>query len=68
MDKSFKEIIRDCDNKNTQWGTRSLCIEPSLYYEQVKRYLDIFPKKKVKILFFEDLKRNPGKVVKDVYR
>lgn len=33
-------------------------ITRSLYYRQVKRYLDIFPKNQVKIMFYDDLIEN----------
>lgn len=64
--KSIFKLKEDYNFKDAKYGTRSLCLEFSSYYEQVKRYLDIFPKKNVKILFFEDLKKNPKKVVKEV--
>lgn len=66
--ESIKELVKKDDNKNAVWGTRSLCLESSEYYKQVKRYLKIFPKKNIKIFFFEDLKKNPEKFVKKVYR
>ncbi len=38
-------------------------VELGFYYAQVKRYLDVFGKNKVLILFNEDLKNNPEQVM-----
>jgi hypothetical protein len=37
------------------------------YYEQVKRYLEVFDAKQVKILFYEDIVRDIQKVVRELY-
>ncbi len=42
-------------------------VELGLYYEQVKRYLEIFGKEQVKIYFQEDLKNNTDEVIEDLY-
>jgi len=39
-----------------------------MYYEQIKRYLDIFPRKNILILYFYDLKKNPEKVMERIFR
>ena len=41
--------------------------EIGLYYQQVKRYLDLFGKDNVKIIFTEDMKKNAAQVVKELY-
>ncbi len=40
--------------------------EQGLYYEQVKEYMDVFGKKKVKVILFRDLARNSADVIKDI--
>jgi len=42
-------------------------VELGLYYEQVKRYLDIFGKEQVKIYLQEDLRNKSEKVILDLY-
>lgn len=37
------------------------------YYEQLKRYFDVFDRSQVKVLFYEDVIRNIDGVVKDIY-
>lgn len=58
-DKCFDDIIYDFSLKDNTWrGKSHTYIQIGLYFEQIKRFLDIFPKKQVKILLFEDLKKN----------
>lgn len=39
----------------------------SLYYEQLKGYFDLFPHEQIKVLLFDDLKRNNKAFLLDVY-
>ncbi len=41
--------------------------ELGLYYEQVKRYLDVFGTGQVKVLLYDELCANPGLVLHDVF-
>lgn len=41
--------------------------ELGLYYEQVKRYLDVFGTRQVKVLLYDELCANPGLVLHDVF-
>ena len=38
-----------------------------LYYDQVKRYYDIFGREKVAVIIFDDLKSNPVAVIKSLF-
>ncbi|MGI8960180.1 MAG: sulfotransferase [Bryobacteraceae bacterium] len=38
-----------------------------LYYEQVKRYLDIFPRENIHVLFFEDYQRQPAQMLEKLF-
>ncbi len=62
----LKEVIRDYEKPIKGWGITHLYIDLGLYYEQVKRYLDIFPVEQVKIILFEDLKNNFQKVFSEI--
>ncbi len=42
-------------------------VELGLYYNQVKRYIDIFGKDSVKIILNEDLQNDPETTMKDIY-
>lgn len=57
--ESFVGAIKDDMEKTDKgWGKSHLYIELGLYYEQVKRYLEIFPEKQILILMYDDLKNN----------
>lgn len=52
---SFLEALkRDYSSDKKGIGISILYIERGLYYQQVKRYLDLFGKKQVKVLIFEE--------------
>ena len=38
-----------------------------LYSEQIQRYLNLFPRKNIHIILFDDIKKNPEDVVKNLY-
>ncbi|NPB04761.1 MAG: sulfotransferase [Aquificae bacterium] len=57
VNKPFEEAIREIPRY----------VERSLYYEQVKRYLDTFPRENVLILLFDDLKSDPQKFFEKIF-
>jgi len=63
-----KEVINDYNKSQKGWGISHLYIELGLYYEQVKRYLETFPKQNVKIILFDDLKKNIEKTVREIFK
>ena len=64
----FREALdKDISKTDKGWGKSELFIELGLYYEQVKRYLDVFPAEHVKIFLFDDLKRTPEKVIEECF-
>jgi hypothetical protein len=66
---SFRAEVEKDDAKPLHgWGISHGYYEFGLYYEQVKRYLDIFPSFQVKIIFSEDLKTNNREVMLDLFR
>jgi len=42
--------------------------ERGMYYKQVKNYLDLFPKENVFIILMEEIKNNPEKVIRELYK
>ena len=49
------------------WGATSLYLELGLYYEQVKRYLDLFPPHQILIILNEELRHSTEATMKKVY-
>ncbi len=66
--KSFQAAIKaDIERKKKGWGISELFIELGLYYKQIKRYLDHFPARQVKIFLFDDFEKNPEKVIGECF-
>jgi hypothetical protein len=49
------------------WGNAHLYVELGLYFEQVKRYLDVFGPENVKIIFTEEMQTDSGSVIRELY-
>lgn len=65
-DLDFGEAIRaDYNRENKGWGISELFIELGMYYHQLKRYYDMFPENQIKVLLFDDLKKNPSASLRD---
>ncbi len=65
--KSFQELIAERINKkHDKTNEYNFYFDPGFYTEQVKRYLNLFGEKQVKILFFEDFVKDPKKIIKEV--
>ena len=63
----LSEFFEDLQKTEKGWGISHLYLELGLYYEQVKRYLDFFTNKNVKIVLYEDFKSQPEKVLKEIF-
>jgi hypothetical protein len=66
--RSFREQI--CANLrcvNKQIGTAWPFLEYGHYHEQVKRYLNEFPRSQIHISLYEELERAPGLLISDLF-
>ena len=52
---------------NPQYFYNYLYFYSGLYSEQIKRYLDAFPKEQIRIYLLEDLKQDPIGLTKEIY-
>jgi hypothetical protein len=48
---------------NPIWGRDPIFLSGGFYYEQVKRYLDVFPKEQVFICLYDDYKSNAQQII-----
>ncbi len=65
-EKDFlKEVI--IDFKKDDENCKAFYIEQGFYFNQIKRYLDIFGDKNVKIFLFEELITTPKKVLSEIF-
>jgi Sulfotransferase family len=55
--------------RNTQHEFQPLYpfLENGLYYQQVKRYLDVFPREEVRIFLYEDAWQDSARLLRDIF-
>ena len=61
-------IAREFSRKDKHWGISHLYVDLGLYCAQIKRYLDIFPRENILIVFYRDLMISPQKFMEDIFR
>jgi hypothetical protein len=67
VDGDFINNFNNCKVKaNPIWGRDPIFLNGGLYYEQVKRYLTIFPKEQVLICFYDDYKLNAKNTISKI--
>jgi hypothetical protein len=65
----FDKCIFDAFTKaDKAWGVAHLYVDLGLYCEQIRRYLDIFPRKNILIVFYRDLMISPQKFMDDIFK
>jgi hypothetical protein len=64
----IQEIEADDQQAVKGWGANHQYLSIGLYYEQVKRYLDVFPKEQILICWYDEYKKDADKVVKTLFR
>jgi hypothetical protein len=55
------------DNRPHKFALLHPFLDFGLYYEQVKRYMDLFPPTNVRIYLYEDFRRATAKTVADIF-
>lgn len=64
---SFSDAIVDEPRRiKDSWSGIWHYIEAGKYYGQLKRYYDSFPKENIKVIIYEDFKKNPLRVYKEI--
>jgi hypothetical protein len=62
----YEALLDDMNRTDKGWGVSYLYYELGLYADQVRRYLEAFTAERVKILMFEDFRRDPGAVLREL--
>jgi len=66
---SFREQIQsDLRHQGGKFEKAYPILEFGLYYEQVKRYLDLFPKANIRIYLYEQYRAQPAQMMADILR
>jgi hypothetical protein len=62
----YDDLMQDYKTHEKVFGKSVLYVELGMYYEQVKRYFDIFGRHQVKVIIFEEFIQDPVKYVNEV--
>lgn len=66
--RSFqKALARDLEERETGWGISHLYHALGRYADQVERYLQVFARSRVHVLFFEHMRDDPGAALERLY-
>jgi len=69
IDKPFRhQIDASLGARDRTFGKLYPFLEFGSYFEQVKRYLDLFPAENVRIYIYDDYKANPAAIPADLFR
>jgi hypothetical protein len=61
-------LVAERERTSQGWGALWRYAESSLYAARLRRYLETFPADRVKVLIFEDLRRDAARVLRDLWR
>ncbi|MGA7409690.1 MAG: sulfotransferase [Bryobacteraceae bacterium] len=68
LTRSFRQHIELClRNSAPTFGPLRPFLEYGLYYDQVKRYLDFFPREHMRIYLYEEAWRRPPQLLADLF-
>lgn len=57
------KLPREAEDKEIGLGLYRTYLDSGYYYEQIERYLSLFPRENIKVIVFEDLVTKPKKIV-----
>lgn len=65
---SFEQALAEEENRiQKKWAPLWHYKQKGYYYEQLKRYYDIFDRQQIKIYLYEDLQANSTKLIQNIY-
>ncbi|HKD67019.1 MAG TPA: sulfotransferase [Candidatus Binataceae bacterium] len=64
----YDALVEDLNRTNESWALSHFYVGKGQYARQVRRYLDVFARDRVKIVLFDDLKRDPEAEMRDIAR
>jgi len=62
----YDELMQDSKIQERLYGRAQLYVELGMYYEQVKRYFDIFGREQVKVIIFEEFVQHIEQSINEV--
>jgi len=64
MELRYNTVSEDIEQ---ELNLDSIIVRESLYYQQITKYLELFPRENLKFIIYDDIKTNPQKVLVDLY-
>ncbi len=65
---SFEEALQEEENRiQKKWAPLWHYKQKGYYYEQLKRYYDIFDRQQIKVYLYEDLRNNSIELIQNIY-
>jgi Sulfotransferase family len=64
----YDALVEDMKRTDEAWAISHFYVGKGCYAKQVRRYLEVFGRDRVKIVLFDDLKRDPGAKMREVVR
>ena len=65
---TFRQHIEECaEGGPREMGVHYPFLEIGLYYRQVQRYLELFPRDRIRIYWFEEDWRQPARLLRDLF-
>lgn len=61
--KEFEDVL----DKSSLWWVRNDLVKEGWYYKNLSRYYDAFPKENIKVYLNEELKKDPQKILSDIF-
>jgi len=69
LQNSFiNEFNKHKNDVNPVWGIDPIFLSGGFYHNQVKRFLNVFPKEQIFICLYDDFKNNPNKTIHAILR
>lgn len=66
-DRVPTEKFEDCFEKGNLWWQKNDLVQEGFYYTHMKRYFEIFDSKNIKIMLYEDLRKDPQAFMKELF-
>lgn len=64
MELRYNTVSEDIEQ---EFNLESIIVQESLYYQQIAKFIRLFPQENLKFILFDDIQENPQEVLRDLY-
>ncbi|MCH2045471.1 MAG: sulfotransferase [Saprospiraceae bacterium] len=61
------EQFEDCFEKGNLWWQKNDLVQEGFYHSHMKKYYDIFPAEQIKVMLYEDLRKDPMAFMREIF-